>query len=127
MKKQPTIKTFVGAVLFALLSQSSLLAQDAHVSLWIFDSGDLSATAGSDLEYIEDTGDLAVFGTTEALGIPAIGGEVANVLQLPKLGPEQGLRRRCRRTPMEGAIWSTTGPPSWTFTILPHLPARKGA
>ena len=70
MKKQPTIKTFVGAVLFALLSQSSLLAQDAHVSLWNFDSGDLSATAGSDMEYMEDTGDLVTFGTTEALGLP---------------------------------------------------------
>ena len=45
MKKQPKIKSLVGAVLFALLSQSSLLAQDAHVSLWNFDSGDLSATA----------------------------------------------------------------------------------
>ena len=91
MKKQPTIKTFVGAVLFALLSHSSLLAQDAHVSLWNFDSGDLSATAGSDMEYMEDTGDLVAFGTTEALGLPAVGGEVANVIQLPKLATGQGL------------------------------------
>ena len=91
MKKQPTIKTFVGAVLFALLSQSSLLAQDAHVSLWNFDSGDLSATAGSDMEYMEDTGDLVTFGTTEALGLPAVGGEVANVIQIPKLVTGQGL------------------------------------
>ena len=91
MKKQPTIKTFVGAVLFALLSHSSLLAQDAHVSLWNFDSGDLSATAGSDMEYMEDTGDLVAFGTTEALGLPAVGGEVANVIQIPKLATGQGL------------------------------------
>ncbi|SVE05581.1 uncharacterized protein METZ01_LOCUS458435, partial [marine metagenome] len=91
MKKQPTIKTFVGAVLFALLSQSSLLAQDAHVSLWNFDSGDLSATAGADMEYMEDTGDLVTFGTTEALGLPAVGGEVANVIQIPKLVMGQGL------------------------------------
>ena len=91
MKKQPTIKTFVGAVLFALLSQSSLLAQDAHVSLWNFDSGDLSATAGSDMEYMEDTGDLVTFGTTEALGLPAVDGEVANVIQIPKLVTGQGL------------------------------------
>ena len=89
MKKQPTIKTFVGAVLFALLSQSSILAQ--NVSLWNFDSGDLSATAGLDMEYMEDTGDLVAFGTTEALGIPAIGGEVANVIQIPKLATGQGL------------------------------------
>ena len=91
MKKQPIVRTFVGAVLFALLSQSSLLAQDAHVSLWNFDSGDLSATAGSDMEYMEDTGDLVTFGTTEALGIPAVGGEVANVIQIPKLAAGQGL------------------------------------
>ena len=89
MKKQPIITTFVGAVLFALLSQSSILAQ--NVSLWNFDSGDLSATAGLDMEYMEDTGDLVTFGTTEALGLPAIGGEVANVIQIPKLAPEQGL------------------------------------
>ncbi|MCP4822571.1 MAG: hypothetical protein GY892_00480, partial [Shimia sp.] len=56
MKKQYSFKTLVGAALFALLSQSSLLAQDAYVSLWNFDGGDLSATAGSDMEYIDDTG-----------------------------------------------------------------------
>ena len=88
---RPTIKTFVGAVLLALLSQSSLLAQDTHVSLWNFDSGDLSATAGADMEYMEDTGDLVTFGTTEALGLPAVGGEVANVIQIPKLATGQGL------------------------------------
>ena len=91
MKKQPNIKSLVGAVLFALLSQSSLLAQDAHVSLWNFDSGDLSATAGSDMEYIEDTADFVEFGTTEALGLPAINGEIANVMKLSKLAGEQGL------------------------------------
>ncbi|MEO1861687.1 MAG: hypothetical protein ABGY13_01280, partial [Verrucomicrobiia bacterium] len=89
MKKQPIVTTFVGAVLFALLSQSSILAQ--NVSLWNFDSGDLSATAGLDMEYMEDTGDLVAFGTTEALGLPAIGGEVANVIQIPKLATGQGL------------------------------------
>ena len=91
MKKQYSFKTLVGVALFALLSQSSLLAQDAHVSLWNFDSGDLSATAGSDMEYMDDTGDLVEFGTTEALGLPAINGEVANVIKIPKLTPEQGL------------------------------------
>ena len=89
MKKQTIVRTFVGAVLFALLSQSSILAQT--VTLWNFDSGDLSATAGLDMEYMEDTGDLVTFGTTEALGLPAIGGEVANVIQIPKLATGQGL------------------------------------
>ncbi len=92
MKKQYSFKTLFGAALFVLLSQSSLLAQDAHVSLWNFDGGDLSAAAGSDMEYIDDTGDVVAFGTTEALGLPAINGEVANVIQIPKLLPEQGLR-----------------------------------
>ncbi|MBO08963.1 MAG: hypothetical protein CL478_11980, partial [Acidobacteria bacterium] len=91
MNKQNSFTALIGAVLITLLSQSSLLAQ-AHVSLWNFDSGDLSATAGSDLEYIEDTGDLVEFGTTEALGISAINGEVANVIKLPKLTMDQGLR-----------------------------------
>ena len=93
MKKQYFFKTLVGAALFALLSQSSLLAQDVHVSLWNFDGGDLSATAGSDMEYMDDTGDLVEFGTTEALGLPAINGEVANVIKIPKLTTmDQGLR-----------------------------------
>ena len=91
MKKQYSFKTLVGAVLIALLSQSSLFAQDAHVSLWNFDGGDLTATAGSDMEYMDDTGDLVEFGTTEALGLPAINGEVANVIKIPKLVPDQGL------------------------------------
>ncbi|HJO10013.1 MAG TPA: hypothetical protein QGH16_09180, partial [Verrucomicrobiota bacterium] len=91
MKKQNSITALIGAVLITLLSQSSLSAQDAHVSLWNFDGGDLAATAGSDMEYIEDTGDLVEFGTTEALGISAINGEVANVMKLPKLTLDQGL------------------------------------
>ena len=77
MKKLNSFKSIVVALLFALLSSSALMAQDAHVSLWNFDSGDLAATAGSDMEYMEDTGDLVQFGTTEALGLPAINGEVA--------------------------------------------------
>ena len=40
--------------------------------LWNFDEADLTATAGEDLEYMdEDTmADLVEFGTTEALGLP---------------------------------------------------------
>ena len=43
------------------------------------------------MEYIEDTADFVEFGTTEALGLPAINGEVANVMKLSKLAGEQGL------------------------------------
>jgi hypothetical protein len=81
-----------GLLLFLLGAAGKGYGQGAHVSLWNFDSGDLSTTTGSDMEYIEDTADLVEFGTTEALGLPAINGEVANVIKIPKLTLGQGLR-----------------------------------
>jgi hypothetical protein len=54
---------------------------------WDFDFGDLRATAGNPLEYLGGEGSpvqtKTLFGTTEALGVPAIGGRVAKVMEVP--------------------------------------------
>ena len=89
--KKRLLLSFV-ALLFCFQSAAEVHAQDSYVGLWNFDEADLSASAGEDMEYLDDTGDIAEFGTTESLAIPGINGEIANVLKLPKLTPEQGLK-----------------------------------
>ena len=70
-------------------------AQDAFVATWNFGEGDLSALHGEDMEYMEDgevsTADLVQFGATDALGISPIKEEIANVIKIGKLDPDQGL------------------------------------
>ncbi len=87
--KKRLLLSFV-SLLFCLLGATEVRAQD-YVGLWNFDEGNLSSSSGEDMEYLDDTGDIAEFGTTESFGVPAINGEIANVLKLPKLTPEQGL------------------------------------
>jgi hypothetical protein len=54
---------------------------------WNFDSGDLKATVGTDLEYFDGVGGTTQqgteFGTTTALGIPDIDGKAAKVMKVP--------------------------------------------
>ncbi|HVY71911.1 MAG TPA: hypothetical protein VHH73_18410, partial [Verrucomicrobiae bacterium] len=54
---------------------------------WDFDQGNLAATVGKPLQYLDGaTGDTATktkFGTTTALGIPDINGQVAKVMDVP--------------------------------------------
>ncbi|HEV7925683.1 MAG TPA: immunoglobulin domain-containing protein, partial [Verrucomicrobiae bacterium] len=85
------IKTpiYVAIALSAILSVSKVNAQ-TNVGQWDFKKGDLSATAGSDLgplTYNDGpngvTSNLTIFATTEALGIPSIGGVVTNVMRFP--------------------------------------------
>ena len=92
MKAKKRLILSFAALLFCLLGTGESRAQDSYVGLWNFDEADLSASSGEDMEYIGDTGDVAEFGTTESFAIPAINGEIANVLKLPKLTPEQGLK-----------------------------------
>jgi hypothetical protein len=74
-----------GALGSALLAGLSLQGQP--VGQWDFNSGDLSATVGSPLQYVDGAGGPTSqgthFGTTTALGIPNIGGGVANVMGFP--------------------------------------------
>ncbi len=66
---------------------------------WDFDSGDLSATIGQDLQYLDPTFDgpsgsaaqKTEFGTTASFGIADIGGQVAGVMHVPgDLDPRLG-------------------------------------
>ena len=93
MKTYPKFILPIVTLLIFVFSSTSLRAQSDFVGLWNFDEADLTATAGEDLEYMdEDTmADLVEFGTTEALGLPAINDEVANVVRIQKLDPDQGL------------------------------------
>ena len=50
---------------------------------WDFDDGDLRATVGNPLEYFGTTATGTQFGTTTALGVPPINGEVAEVMRVP--------------------------------------------
>ena len=92
MKAKKRLSLSFVALMLCLLCAGEARAQDSYVGLWNFDGADLSSSAGEDMEYLDDTGDVAEFGTTESFAIPAINGEIANVLKLPKLGPEQGLK-----------------------------------
>ena len=91
-------KTIVGLVTSFLLLFAGTVggqAQDAFVATWNFGEGDLSALHGEDMEYMEDgevsTADLVQFGATDALGISPIKEEIANVIKIGKLDPDQGL------------------------------------
>jgi hypothetical protein len=50
---------------------------------WDFENGDLSATLGTDLSYLNSNQAGTQFGTTTGLGIPNIGGQVATVMFFP--------------------------------------------
>lgn len=92
MKAIPSIKRkagWLGAGLLAgLLASTSVMAQS--LGQWDFNTGNLTATAGStlgDMQYADGPGadtDLQdAFGTTTSFGIPDIGGTPANVLRFP--------------------------------------------
>ena len=91
-------KTFISTVTAFLLLLAGNVggkAQDAFVATWNFGEGDLSSSAAEDMEYMEDgevsTADLVQFGATDALGISAINEEIAKVIKIGKLDPDQGL------------------------------------
>ncbi|MBX3746496.1 MAG: hypothetical protein KF833_14405 [Verrucomicrobiae bacterium] len=51
---------------------------------WDFEAGNLAATVGNDLEYIDSSlANRYAFGTTTALGIPDIAGRPARVIHIP--------------------------------------------
>ena len=85
---------------FQRLSRQLVLALPLHLALfgsvalqaaitgqWDFKSGNLAATTGADLEYLDGPGGATeqqtVFGTTTSLGIPDIGGQPAHVMGFP--------------------------------------------
>ena len=82
-RRSPAAKTLglCAATLFAAAG-----AQAALVGQWDFDKGDLSATVGQDLTYVDWGGDTAgqtEFGTTTDFGLPLIDGQEAKVMKFP--------------------------------------------
>src|SRR5688572_6001593 len=69
---------------------------------WDFDNGTLAASIGAALEFRGDTEVVAQFGSTAALGIPAINGQSANVLRMPACLPTQGFLLRHGVQPNSG-------------------------
>ncbi len=87
------VNAFKTLSVLGALTMLGTAVQAQEVRQWDFNSGNLSATAGgADLEYILDTASVTDFGTTESFGLPAIGGEVGNVMKIGKTTVDQGLR-----------------------------------
>src|SRR5689334_20063590 len=76
-------------VLFALTLTSLIAVSASHAAItgqWDFESGDLSATEGVAMGYLDPaTQSGTAFGTTTAFGIPNINGQVARVMRFPKM------------------------------------------
>src|SRR5262247_2197769 len=74
-----------GLLLASLAGVSAFAA--APTGQWDFENGDLTATVGSALTYVDGAGGATQlgtqFGTTTALGIPDINGTPANVMKFP--------------------------------------------
>jgi hypothetical protein len=79
--------------LVAFLTVNRAQAQPPDLlGLWNFDSSNLVATVGTDLDYVGDTASRTAFGTTASLGLPAIDGTNAVVMQFPTNAIGQGYR-----------------------------------
>ncbi|HXJ57618.1 MAG TPA: hypothetical protein VNU68_13240 [Verrucomicrobiae bacterium] len=77
-------------VIAGVASFSSVLLSDAAVTgQWDFDSGDLRATIGVPLRYMDGnegaTAKGTVFNSTAMFGLPPIGGQVAKVMHFPQM------------------------------------------
>src|SRR6185369_9543675 len=82
------IQLVAGVITFAGLTTAG---NAAITGQWDFKAGNLAATIGTELAYLDAlTQDGTVFGTTTALGIPNIAGQVTNVMGFPKLTDEFG-------------------------------------
>ncbi len=66
--------------------------ESAVTGQWDFNSGDLKATFGSDLQYgdASSVSRQTSFGSTDVFGLPGIGGLPALVMQLNRVEPEVG-------------------------------------
>lgn len=81
--KQRVALILFGCLLFRGASHGAVTGQ------WDFDSGDLRATIGTALQYVDEaegaTARGTAFDTTAKFGLPAIGGEVAKVIRFPQM------------------------------------------
>ncbi|PYK99326.1 MAG: hypothetical protein DME19_09025, partial [Verrucomicrobia bacterium] len=86
MNSHLRICIFSAAAMLGLCGAASLQAQ-LPTGQWDFDNGNLNATVGQPLTYIDGPGGATAqgtqFGTTTSLGIPNIGGAAAQVMKFP--------------------------------------------
>ncbi|MBX3745504.1 MAG: LamG domain-containing protein [Verrucomicrobiae bacterium] len=82
------------AVVAAGVGCLNLTVNAAITGQWDFAGGDLAASTGRALEYLDGEGGATAsqtrFGTTSALGIPDIGGQPAHVMGFPRSLPSMG-------------------------------------
>ncbi len=81
------MKILVCSLLSAFLVLSS---RAAITGQWDFENGDLTATIGSPMQYRGTTASQTQFGTTTALGVTTINGQVGRVMRFPACSPSQG-------------------------------------
>jgi hypothetical protein len=80
------MKTNLAPILFAALFLTTARLPAAITGQWDFESGDLSATRGAPLSYLDTaTQDGTQFGTTTSFSIPDINGQPAKVMRFPKM------------------------------------------
>lgn len=91
-------KLFKNCARFAALALTSAAflntTQAAIVSQWDFNSGNLNATTGQNLEFFDgpggETETQTVFGTTDTLGLPGVNGQPLHVMGFPRSLPTMG-------------------------------------
>ncbi len=88
---KPSIKPNLTAVIAASLLALSNAAHAAITGQWDFKHGDLTATIGGNIQYLDSAAvSGTTFGTTTFFGISPIGGVATNVMQFPQFTDEFG-------------------------------------
>src|SRR5216117_2826079 len=104
MKSRFRTCTLKAIALFRLLGAALLQAQP--IGQWDFNSGNLAATVGSDLQYLDGAGGATEqstqLGTTTALGLPDIGGQPAQVMRFSTNVAPRGFKMRFNSAPNGG-------------------------
>ena len=87
-------KTLRGIQLIVAWISFGYLINDAAAAItgqWDFKKGDLSATIGQDMGYLDaETQGATQFGSTTSFGIPNVGGQAIQVLKFPQASTELG-------------------------------------
>jgi hypothetical protein len=101
MNSRHNLLSFVAAGALTLLGSLSGTAQlSPPIGQWDFNAGNLNGTGTPALQYIDVT--ETQFGTTTELGIPNIGGAVANVMRFPASDAFNGYVMPVNTTPNGG-------------------------
>jgi hypothetical protein len=125
MKSPLRTCAFKTIALSSLLGAALLQAQP--IGQWDFNSTNLSATVGSDLEYLDGVGGETAlstqFGATTALGIPDIGGQPAQVMRFSTNVAPRGYKMRFTSAPNGGGGFVN----QWTIVFDVLYPSESAA